>query len=84
MDAIDADTLRALQAPLKAKYRETPDAAVITLKATGELDDQQDRLQGRDGPRARRSPGCIRPPAAPARSSARATCCWRRWSPAPA
>ena len=37
---MDATALRALQAPLKDKYRETPDAAVITLKAQGTLDDQ--------------------------------------------
>ncbi|HEV2543416.1 MAG TPA: OsmC family protein [Methylobacterium sp.] len=36
---MDADALRALQAPLKNKYRETPDSAVITLKAKGALDD---------------------------------------------
>jgi uncharacterized OsmC-like protein len=32
-----ADDLRALQAPLKQRYRDTPQAAVITLKAKGEL-----------------------------------------------
>lgn len=37
---MDVTALRALQAPLKDKYREAPDAAVITLKAKGELDDQ--------------------------------------------
>ncbi len=37
---MDAESLRAMQAPIKDKYRETPDAAVITLKARGELDDQ--------------------------------------------
>lgn len=37
---MDADTLRALQAPLKDSYRSAPDAAVITLKASGEIDDQ--------------------------------------------
>ena len=31
------DQLKELQAPLKAKYRETPAAAVITLKADGNL-----------------------------------------------
>jgi uncharacterized OsmC-like protein len=36
---MDADALRALQAPIKARYRDTPDAAVITLKAHGEIDD---------------------------------------------
>ncbi len=36
---MDATTLRGLQAPLKDKYRNSPDAAVITLKAKGTLDD---------------------------------------------
>jgi uncharacterized OsmC-like protein len=36
---MDADALRALQAPIKSRYREAPDAAVITLKAQGEIDD---------------------------------------------
>ena len=31
------EELKELQAPLKAKYRESPDAAVITLKADGKL-----------------------------------------------
>ena len=33
---MNADALRALQAPLKQKYREDADAAVVTLRATGE------------------------------------------------
>ena len=36
---MDASALRAMQAPIKDKYRETPDAAVVTLKAKGEIDD---------------------------------------------
>ena len=36
---MDATALRALQAPLKNQYRETPDSAVVTLKARGSLDD---------------------------------------------
>jgi len=36
---VDAEALKALQAPLKAKYREAPGVAVITLKAKGSLDD---------------------------------------------
>ncbi|CAO4177647.1 OsmC family protein [Methylorubrum populi] len=36
---MDANALRALQAPLKNKYREAPDSAVITLRAKGALDD---------------------------------------------
>jgi len=35
---MDAQALRALQAPLKEQYRTTPEAAVITLRASGELD----------------------------------------------
>ena len=34
---MDALALKALQAPLKERYRETPDAAVVTLKAEGRL-----------------------------------------------
>src|SRR6201991_2351157 len=37
---MDADTLRALQAPLKDQYRETPDTALITLRAQGRLGDE--------------------------------------------
>jgi uncharacterized OsmC-like protein len=36
---VKAQDLRALQAPLKERYRETPDAAVITLRAHGRLGD---------------------------------------------
>jgi len=32
-----ADDLRALQAPLKQRYRDDPEAAVITLEAKGEI-----------------------------------------------
>jgi len=34
------DDLRTLQAPLKQRYRDTPEAAVITLKARGEIGDE--------------------------------------------
>ena len=37
---MDAIALRTLQAPIKDKYRAEPDAALITLKAQGTLDDQ--------------------------------------------
>jgi uncharacterized OsmC-like protein len=36
---MDADGLRALQAPIKQRYKDDPNAAVVTLKATGTLDD---------------------------------------------
>ena len=32
-----SDELRALQAPLKQRYREQPEAALITLRAQGKL-----------------------------------------------
>src|ERR1035437_8894020 len=35
---MDAQALRALQAPLKEQYRTAPEAAGITLRASGELD----------------------------------------------
>ena len=35
---MDADSLRELQAPLKARYKEEPEAALITLEAEGRLD----------------------------------------------
>ncbi len=38
---MNTEELRALQAPLKARYREEPQAAVITLKASGSVDRQE-------------------------------------------
>jgi uncharacterized OsmC-like protein len=37
---MNAEQLRALQAPLKARYREDPAAAVVTLKADGTLGEE--------------------------------------------
>ena len=34
---MDQDTLKSLQAPLKAKYKDAPEAAMITLRAEGKL-----------------------------------------------
>jgi len=36
---MDANELRTMQAPIKERYKSTPDAALITLKAKGALDD---------------------------------------------
>jgi uncharacterized OsmC-like protein len=36
---MDAAELRAMQAPIKDRYKSDPDAALITLKAKGSLDD---------------------------------------------
>lgn len=35
---MDSETLRALQAPLKQRYRDDPAAAVVTLRASGTLE----------------------------------------------
>ena len=35
---MDATELRAMQAPLKDRYRQEPGAAVVTLRASGTLD----------------------------------------------
>lgn len=34
---MDAETLRSVQAPLKEQYREDPDTAVVTLRASGDV-----------------------------------------------
>jgi uncharacterized OsmC-like protein len=38
---MNADALRALQAPLKARYKEEPGAALVTLKASGALGEEK-------------------------------------------
>jgi uncharacterized OsmC-like protein len=38
---VDRAELQAVQKPLKERYREDPTAAVITLQAQGQLDDEQ-------------------------------------------
>ncbi len=79
--AMNRDELRALQAPLKSRYKDDPTEAFITLKAKGTRRRRR-LLQRRDRPRDR--PG--RP--APAHGRRRqpavlaATCCSRRSSPA--
>ena len=34
---MDAEALKALQAPLKSRYKDAPDSAVVTLKAEGSI-----------------------------------------------
>ena len=36
---MDGNELRAMQAPIKQRYKDDPNAAVITLRARGTLDD---------------------------------------------
>ena len=79
---MDANSLRALQA-LKARYAAHPSDARITLRATGSVEDRTSA--------ARWKPGAPWPSRAfilqrvePGLNCARATCCSRRLSPAPA
>jgi hypothetical protein len=76
---MDAAELRAMQAPIKDRYKSDPGTALITLKAKGTLDDSNIACKVETG----RAPACIRRPAARGSNCARATCCWRRWWPAP-
>ena len=81
---VDAESLRALQAPLKEQYRERAGGGGHHAHGRGRHRRRGHRLQG-GRPAARWSPrACIRPPAAAASRPARATCCSRRWWPAPA
>ena len=60
---MDATELRAMQAPIKERYKYDRRAALITLKAKGSLDERTSPARSR--PAARwRSPACIRRPAA--------------------
>src|SRR5881397_3619899 len=38
---MNAETLRAVQAPLKQTYRTSPGAALVTLRARGSIDDER-------------------------------------------
>jgi len=38
-DVVRAEELKAIQAPIKERYRDKPDAALVTLKAEGRLDE---------------------------------------------
>jgi uncharacterized OsmC-like protein len=38
---MDREQLRAVQRPLKERYREAPEAALVTLRAQGSLDEQE-------------------------------------------
>ena len=77
-----ADELRALQAPLKERYKSEPAAALITLRASGRLG--EGITCGVQTSKALVEAGLHRRPAAAASRHARATCCSKRSSPAPA
>ncbi len=80
---MDAAALRAIQAPIKDRYRSEPEAACITLKARGALDDRNVACKVETG-RALAVAGLHPATGGSGLDSVRATCCSRRWSPVPA
>jgi hypothetical protein len=79
---MDSATLKAKQSPLKDKYREQPEAAVITLRARGSIDDQSIACKVETG-RALAIAG-LHPATGGSGLELRVTCCSKRWSPVPA
>jgi hypothetical protein len=78
---MDSETLKAAQGPLKQRYRDEPGAALITLHARGAIGEGVTcSVETGQAP----GPASIRPPVGRSPMSARATCCSRRWSLAPA
>ena len=59
---MNADQLRAMQAPLKQRYRDAPDAARVPARAEARLDSDAIAAPSRPG-MARPRPGCIQRPA---------------------
>ncbi len=76
---MDAAGLRALQAPIKERYKSDPNAGLITLKAKGTLDDANISCKVETG----RALAARRPASGHRRFGARncapATCCSRPW-----
>jgi OsmC-like protein len=79
---MDRDELRTAQAPLKERYESEPEAALVTLATSGTLGEGISCSV--DTGRALAAAGLHPASGATAPCSARATCCWRRWQPAPA
>jgi hypothetical protein len=78
--AMTRDELRALQAPIKDRYLEDPDAAQITLEADG-TSVRESRAPFKRGGRSH-EPGFTRERVGTGPSPARGTCCCRPWPPA--
>ena len=57
---MDAEDLRALQQPLKDTYRSDPAAAVITLRARGDLGEESVSCSVQPGHRRGRHAGLLR------------------------
>jgi hypothetical protein len=77
---MDANDLRALQAPLKKQYREQPATARTPAHAEAVLD--ADRIACRVHSWGGETDAGLHP--ATGAWLARRICCWRRWPPVPA
>lgn len=80
---MDAAQLRATQAPIKDRYKTDPKTAMITLKAKGSIDNEGIACKVETG-RALAVAGLHPATGGSGSGIAPATCCWKRWSPAPA
>jgi hypothetical protein len=78
---MDAAGLRALQAPIKERYKADPKAGFITLKAKGTLDDANIACKVETG-RALAVAGLHPATAGRGSNCAQETCCSKLWSPA--
>ena len=78
---MDSTELRAMQAPIKDRYKSDPNAAFITLKAKGSLESEGISCKVETGRPWLRSRVFIRQPAVPDSNFVRATCCSRHWLP---
>ena len=79
---MDAQELKDLQAPLKAAYRDEPGRALITLRAEGRLGENVSCSVATG--RALVEAGLHPATGGSGLQPVRATCCSRRWWPAPA
>jgi hypothetical protein len=76
---MDADQLRAVQAPLKDRYRGDAKAGLVTLKANGALDSEGIACKVETG-RALAVAGLHPRPEEAAPNCVPATCCSKPWS----
>jgi len=74
---MNRDQLRALQAPLKQRYREDPESALITLRADGSLEERVACSVSKEQPSLK--PAFTRPQEGPDWRPAPETCFCRPW-----
>ena len=75
---MDAEELKDIQAPLKARYRQDPKAAMITLEAEGRLGSEEVSCSVATG-RAMVEAGLHPASGGDGSFACSGTCCSRRW-----